>query len=99
MSDTFGNSILPNSYVGIYTTNGNKDGCIITNIKVLAVLDENDENSFSENEVKIPTKILFYLFNSDYNLLEKAKTLGTIRLIPDNSNSVDEEVKNYILNS
>ena len=57
MSDTFGNSILPNSYVGIYTKTDSKEGYIIANVKVLAVLDENNENAYSEKEAKTPRKI------------------------------------------
>lgn len=99
MSDTFGNSILPNSYVGIYTKTDSKEGYIIANVKVLAVLDENNENAFSENEAKTPSKILFYLSNSDYSLLEKAKVLGEISLIPGSTSNLNQEVIDYILNS
>lgn len=99
MSDTFGNSILPNSYVGIYAKTDSKEGYIITNVKVLAVLDENNENAFSENEAKTPSKILFYLSNSDYSLLEKAKGLERIDLIPGSTNTLNQEVIDYILNS
>lgn len=103
MSDTFGNSILPNSYVGIYakinTESNMYFGNIITNIKILAVLDENNENAFSENETKTPSKILFYLSNSDYSLLDKAKGLGEISLIPGSTSNLNQEVIDYILNS
>lgn len=99
MSDTFGNSILPNSYIGIYAKTDSKEGYIIANIKVLAVLDENNENAFSENEVRTPSKILFYLSDNDYGLLQKAKVLGEIRLIPGGTSSLNQEVIDYILNS
>ena len=99
MSDTFGNSILPNSNVGIYVKTNSKEGYIITNVKVLAILDENNENAFSENETKTPSKILFYLSDNDYSLLEKTKNLGEIRLIPGSANKLNQEVINYILNS
>lgn len=108
LSSTFGNSFQPSDYINIYCDVGivmvnNKltsyNGSIINNVKVLAVLDENNENVFSDNEIKTPSKIMFYLSDNDYNLLEKAKKLGKIELIEGNTNNVNKEVIDYVLNN
>ena len=114
MSSTFGNSIFPNNTIGIFVDSGKTNeaghiinGYVVTNIKVLAVLDKNNENVFKDSSnIKEPDKILFYLTNKEVELLNKAKTLKenkkilSLKIVPVNSNQPNnQEVIDYILNN
>ena len=80
---------------------GNRDadkimyGKLISNIKVLAVLDANGQNVFSNmDEVKAPSMIVFALPEEYYVLLSKARYMRTydtsIELVPTNESLKDE---------
>ena len=110
MNSTYANSIMPNDYIDFYFKGKDKTGTIfmykfIENIKVLAILDANNQNVFENaNETRIPAKMLFSLPNDIYDLFTKAKTIPNSELFfTPNTNTTDgiivnEEAKNYILN-
>lgn len=83
VTSTFGNSILPNSYIDIYmkTTLEDKSviyGKLFKNIKVLAVHDSNGKNVFSDSEnVSTPANLVFALSHDNYNLLMRAEYLSS----------------------
>lgn len=78
---TYGNSILPNSYIDIYMRTMDEAGNIIygklfRNIKVLAVHDSNGNNVFSDPENKTsPANLVFAMTHDNYNLLMRAEYL------------------------
>ena len=78
---TYGNSVLPNSYIDIYMSTQDESGNIIygklfRNIKVLAVHDSSGNNVFSDSEKKMtPANIVFAMSHDNYNLLMRAEYL------------------------
>ena len=101
---TYGNSILPDSYVDIHvlTTDEKQNamyGKLFRNIKVLAVHDSNGNNVFADPEnKKKPSNIIFALSHDNYNLLKRAeylKELSDIKLIitPQGENSSGEKAE------
>ena len=101
---TYGNSILPDSYVDIHvlTTDEKQNamyGKLFRNIKVLAVHDSNGNNVFADPEnKKKPSNIIFVLSHDNYNLLKRAeylKELSDIKLIitPQGENSSGEKAE------
>ena len=65
MTTTYGNSIMPNSYIDIYMKAENEDGVVmvgklIENIKVLAVKDSSGKNVFENtSEARTPASLIF----------------------------------------
>ncbi len=78
---TFGNSVLPHSYVDIYMKaedeNGNLlYGKLLENIEVLVVHDGNGKNVFADaNAIGAPSYLGFALSAEHYRLLKKATML------------------------
>ena len=79
---TFGNSVLPHSYVDIYMKAEDENGDImygklLENIEVLVVHDSNGKNVFADaNEVGAPSYLGFALSSDYYRLLKKATLLS-----------------------
>jgi len=80
VESTYGNSILPDSYIDIYmgaTINkrtGFIYGKLLKNIKVLAVHNSKGKNVFDDSEnIEEPSYILFALSKDNYNLLTRAQ--------------------------
>ena len=82
-ASTYGNSILPGSYIDIYlgTCEATEAtvciyGKLFSNIKVLAVHDSSGNNVFSDPEnVGTPAYSLFALSHDNYNLLTRAQKI------------------------
>ena len=81
MESTFGNSILPDSYIDIYMSapdaNGNiMYGKLFSSIKVLAVHDSNGKNVFADPaNIGSPSYLAFGLARDNYKLLKRAEYL------------------------
>ncbi len=101
VESTFGNSILPNSYIDIYmkTTDDNGNviyGKLFRSIKILAVHDNNGKNVFSDPEnIGTPSNLVFALSHDNYNLLMRAEYLKgqgvDLIIAPQGENSNQEE--------
>ena len=101
VASTFGNSVLPDSYIDIYMKATDDNGSVIygklfRNIKVLAVHDSNGNNVFSNSEEKgTPEYLLFAMSHDNYNLLRRAEYLKgreiDLVLAPQGSNSTGNE--------
>ena len=81
MVSTFGNSILPDSYIDIYMSahdvNGNiMYGKLFSSIKVLAVHDGSGKNVFADpTNIGSPSYLAFGLSRDNYKLLKRAEYL------------------------
>jgi hypothetical protein len=93
---TYGNSILPESYIDIYVNINDKSNKVVTygklieNVKILALKDSSGANVFENYEnISSPAFIYFGLNEGIHELLEKAKSLSTIEItiIPQNDKS------------
>ena len=80
ISSTYGNSIVPNSYIDIFmaaTLNERKHlmyGKLFKNLKVLAVHDRKKKNVFDNSEeVGVPKHLIIALSQDNYNLLVRAQ--------------------------
>ena len=101
VASTFGNSILPDSYIDIYmraydNNNNVIYGKLFRNIKVLAVHDASGKNVFSDSEnLLTPANLVFALSHDNYNLLMRAEYLESqgIKLViaPQGENTTNEE--------
>lgn len=101
VASTFGNSILPDSYIDLYMKayDNNENviyGKILRNIKVLAVHDAQGKNVFSDSEnVGTPAYIVFALSHDNYNLLMRAEYLQSqgisLVIAPQGENRTNEE--------
>ena len=101
VTSTFGNSILPDSYIDIYmkATDDNNNviyGKLFRNIKILAVHDSSGNNVFSDPEnVGTPANLVFALSHDNYNLLMRAEYLSTkgvdLVIAPQGENTTNEE--------
>ena len=85
---TYGNSIFPGNKIDIYMTAQDEEGLLIfgrfiSSIKVLAVKDSDGNNVFADSSnVGKPAVLLFSVPEDYFLLLEKAKRLGGIELVP-----------------
>ncbi len=123
---TYGNSIFPGNYIDVYlkaqsaTTEGENIesndkiliGKLLQNVKVLAVLDSEGNNVFSNLDEKgTPSQLIFAVPQEYYILLNKAKYLqsvnSTLIPVPTDESLKDEagdlqlssdELKDYINN-
>lgn len=83
VASTFGNSILPDSYIDIYmkaydANNNVMYGKLFKGIKVLAVHDASGQDVFSDSEnIKTPANLVFALSHDNYNLLMRAEYLSS----------------------
>lgn len=101
VASTFGNSILPDSYIDLYMKAYDNSenviyGKILRNIKVLAVHDAQGKNVFSDSEnVGTPAYIVFALSHDNYNLLMRAEYLQSqgisLVIAPQGENRTNEE--------
>ena len=101
-ASTYGNSILPGSYIDIEMRIGAENekimyGKLFRNVKVLAVHDGNGSNVFSDPENKSqPANIVFALSHDNSNLLMRAKYLNRLAKVeltikPQGENSSGEK--------
>ena len=102
INDTYGNSLLPGSFIDVYIETASAENKVLTgkfirNIKLLAVKDSKGDNVFENSDVKrVPATIIFALPNEMHRLLSAAIYVGylsgqdavTIKPIPI---KVDEE--------
>lgn len=101
VASTFGNSILPDSYIDLYMKAYDNSenviyGKLLRNIKVLAVHDAQGKNVFSDSEnVGTPAYIVFALSHDNYNLLMRAEYLQSqgisLVIAPQGENRTNEE--------
>ena len=115
MDSTYANSMMPDSYINIYFKGVSDDGKImygkfISNIKILAVKDENGKHVFENAaEERKPAYMLFGLPEDFHLLFRKALYLGKvaqveISLVPSTAKITEEnceeisseEIKEYI---
>lgn len=90
MTTTYGNSIMPNSYIDIYMKAENEDGVVmvgklIENIKVLAVKDSSGKNVFENtSEARTPASLIFGVVPKINILLKKAEYIDqySVELFP-----------------
>lgn len=90
IDSTYGNSIVPDSYIDIYMKSYNENGelmvgRLIENVKVIAVKDQQGKNVFeNSDEVRIPAFLIFALDNELNILLRKASFLNdySVELFP-----------------
>lgn len=79
MATTYGNSIMPDSYIDVYMKAENDDGVVmvgklVENIKVLAVKDSSGKHVFEDtSESRIPASIIFGVEPKINILLKKAE--------------------------
>lgn len=82
--DTYGNSMLPGSFIDIYITTASGQnkalvGKFIANIKLLAVKDSNGDNVFENSEEKrTPATIIFALPDDIHKLLLAAQYINSL---------------------
>lgn len=88
MASTLGNSIYPGDKIDLYIS-GTSDsgkiiyGCFIIGIEVLDVKDTNGQHVFkSDNESRTPANLLFAVPDDLHQLLEKAKRITNLSLVP-----------------
>ena len=87
-NSTYGNSIFPGNKIDLYMTAVDDDqllifGRLISSIKVLAVKDDEGNNVFADSSnVGTPAVLLFSVPEEFFLLLEKAKRLEGIELVP-----------------
>ena len=87
-NSTYGNSIYPGNKIDLYMTARDEDdllifGRLISSIKVLAVKDDEGNNVFTDrSNVGQPSVLLFSVPEEYFLLLEKAKRLDGIELVP-----------------
>ena len=101
VASTFGNSILPDSYIDIYmkaydNNNNVIYGKLFRSIKVLAVHDASGKNVFSDSEkVGTPANLVFALSHDNYNLLMRAEYLQSqgisLVIAPQGENNTSKE--------
>lgn len=101
MESTYGNSILPDSYIDIYMKVGDGGdekvmiGKLLEHIKVLAVKDSSGKPVFEDDDdSRMPSMMLFGLTPANWALLSKAAYLGMqgVELFPvPMSGEVDDE--------
>ena len=90
MATTYGNSIMPNSYIDIYMKAENENGVVmvgklIENIKVLAVKDSSGKNVFENtSESRTPASLIFGVEPKINILLKKAEYIDqySVELFP-----------------
>lgn len=90
MTTTYGNSIMPNSYIDIYMKAENEAGVVmvgklIENIKVLAVKDSSGKNVFENtSESRTPASLIFGVEPKINILLKKAEYIDqfSVELFP-----------------
>lgn len=90
MSTTYGNSIMPNSYIDVYMKAENEAGVVmvgklIENIKVLAVKDSSGKNVFENtSESRTPASLIFGVEPKINILLKKAEYIDqfSVELFP-----------------
>ena len=90
MSTTYGNSIMPNSYIDIYMKAENEAGVVmvgklVENIKVLAVKDSSGKNVFENtSEDRTPASLIFGVEPKINILLKKAEYIDqfSVELFP-----------------
>lgn len=90
MTTTYGNSIMPNSYIDIYMKAENEAGVVmvgklVENIKVLAVKDSSGKNVFENtSEDRTPASIIFGVVPKINILLKKAEYIEqfSVELFP-----------------
>lgn len=73
---TFGNSVVPKSYIDIYMKANDENGLVmygklLENIKVLAVHDGSGNNVFEDSEEQLETAYLGFAVTQEYYLLLK----------------------------
>lgn len=84
INDTYGNSLLPGSFIDIYIETSSQQnkaliGRFISNIKLLAVKDSNGDNVFENSDVKrTPATIIFALPDELHTLLLGAQYINNI---------------------
>lgn len=109
---TYGNSIYPGNYIDLYLKATNKIsdnndlnktgvdrmmyGKLISNIKVLAVLDSSGANVFANmDNIKAPSQMIFAVPTEYYVILSKAKNLRgydtTLIPVPTNESLKEEQ--------
>lgn len=87
MSTTYGNSIMPNSYIDIYMKAENENGVVmvgklIENIKVLAVKDSSGRNVFEDtSESRTPASLIFGVEPKINILLKKAEYIDQYSVV------------------
>ncbi len=90
MTTTYGNSIMPNSYIDIYMKAENEAGVVmvgklIENIKILAVKDSSGKNVFENtSESRTPASLIFGVEPKINILLKKAEYIDqfSVELFP-----------------
>lgn len=88
LESTLGNSIYPGNYIDLYIAGIGDTGKIIygkliESIEVLDVKDKNGQRVFeSTTEERIPTNLLFAVPDDYHQLLEKAKRVTSINIVP-----------------
>ena len=106
MSSTYGNSILPGSYIDIYMKAYNEQGRLMVgklleNVKVLAVRDASGRNVFENtDETRTPA---FFIFGLDYEnniMLRKASYMSsysvTLFPVPHGAEATSELTENVV---
>ena len=87
MNTTYGNSIMPNSYIDIYMKAVNESGQLmvgklIENVKVLAVKDSSGRHVFENSEESRTPAFLIFGLNPELNiLLRKASYMGSYSVV------------------
>lgn len=87
MSTTYGNSIMPSSYIDIYMKAENENGVVmvgklIENIKVLAVKDSSGRNVFEDtSESRTPASLIFGVEPKINILLKKAEYIDQYSVV------------------
>lgn len=96
LASTLGNAIAPDSSIDIYAyidSNQTKMfGKLYTNINVIDVVDRSWATT-SGKDTKEPDLLIALVSEADYRILEKAKRINGIELIPAPNNSSYEEMK------
>lgn len=89
MASTYGNSIMPDSYIDIYMKAENDQGIVmvgklIENIKVISVKDSSGRHVFeNSNETRTPASLIFGVEPKINILLKKAEYIsGSVVLFP-----------------
>ena len=96
--DTYGNAIMPDTYVDVYMKYSNSEGKVVfgkflTNVKVLAALDSNYQDVFENTSENRTTSMLFLSVTEEYHLLLRKASYLSIDLVtvPVTESVIDED--------
>lgn len=106
MATTYGNSILPGSYVDIYmkavdSSKGLMVGKLLENVKVLAVKDASGNNVFENTDANRTPAYLYFGVSEDIHILLRKATYMTsssvvLFPVPHGINYTDEELSTVV---